>query len=100
MLLFEKDKNYKVSNIEEEKLFEKYNPMLAGCIQGSRDILARDIIAVILGLINKKIIKLDVNPELAKMNNYSYTITKNNQNIKYLGGLLWLNLQILMYQKQ
>ena len=53
MLIYEKDKKYTVTNIDEEELFKKYNPMLAGCIQGSRTILARDIIAVILGLINK-----------------------------------------------
>ena len=79
MLLFEKDKKYKVTNIEEEKLFEKYNPMIAGCIQGSRTILARDIIAVILGLINKKIIKLDIKNKLGNEDNYLYTISKDKQ---------------------
>lgn len=76
MLIFEKDKKYTVANIEEDKLFEKYNPMLAGCIQGSRTILARDIIAVILGLINKKIIKLELMNSISK-ENYLYMISKN-----------------------
>ena len=29
MFIFEKDKKYPVNNINEEDLFEKYNPMLA-----------------------------------------------------------------------
>lgn len=77
MFLFEKDKKYTVANIEEDELFKKYNPMLAGCIQGSRTILARDIIAVILGLINKKIIKLEIQNTMKNKENYLYMITKN-----------------------
>ena len=77
MLIFEKDKKYMVSNIEEDKLFEKYNPMVAGCIQGSRTILARDIIAVILNLIDKKFINLEFRNILSGKDNYTYIITKN-----------------------
>jgi uncharacterized membrane protein len=77
MLIFEKDKKYMVSNIDEDELFEKYNPMLAGCIQGSRTILARDIIAVILELINKKYIQLDILNKAEKKENYTYIIRKN-----------------------
>ena len=78
MSIFENDKKYPVSNIKEEELFEKYNPMIAGCIQGSRTILARDIIAVILELINKQIINLENKPSMEK-ENYSYIITKNKE---------------------
>jgi len=77
MLIFEKDKKYKVSNIEEEKLFATYNPMVAGCIQGSRTILARDIIAVVLDLIHKKIIPLNIINKLEGKDNYSYIIARN-----------------------
>ena len=52
LIVYEKDKRYVVSNINEEELFKKYNPLLAGCIEETRDILSRDIIAVILNLIN------------------------------------------------
>ena len=79
MLIFEKDKKYKVTNIDEEELFKKYNPMLAGCIQGSRNILARDIIAIILGLINKKIIKLEIQNKLSGKDNYAYIISENKE---------------------
>ncbi len=51
---------------------------LLGCIQGSRTILARDIIAVILSLINKKIILLDIKQSMGK-DNYLYEISKNKQ---------------------
>lgn len=77
MFIYEKDKKYMVSNIEEDKLFKKYNPMMAGCIQGSRTILARDIIAVILELINKKVIKLKFLNQLEGKDNYQYIISKN-----------------------
>ncbi len=51
---------------------------MLGCIQGSRTILARDIIAVILNLVNKKIILLDINPSIGK-SNYIYKISKNKK---------------------
>lgn len=50
--------------------------MIAGCIQGSRQILARDIIAVILNLINKKVITMDMIPSTSKKEPYRYVITK------------------------
>lgn len=33
IIIYEKDKKYKVAEINEEELFEKYNPLLAGCIE-------------------------------------------------------------------
>lgn len=87
MLIYENDKKYMVSNINEDELFKKYNPMIAGCIQGSRTILARDIIAVILDLINKKIIKLELIPQLGEKDNYRYTITKNFELENQMDGI-------------
>lgn len=77
LLVFEKDKKYTMMTIEEDRLFEKYNPMIAGCIQGNRIILARDIIAVILNLIDKKIIILELKHKLFNNENYDYLIKKN-----------------------
>ncbi len=79
MLIFEKDKKYFVSDIDEDELFRKYNPILAGCIQGSRNILARDIIAVILNLIQKKCINLEIIPSLNNKEDYRYEISKNTE---------------------
>ena len=59
-------------------MFEKYNPLIAGCIQGNREILSRDILAVILGLINKKIIKLEFLTNSTQTKDaYKYYIEKN-----------------------
>ena len=65
--------------IEEDELFKKYNPMIAGCIQGSRNILARDIIAIILNLIDKKNIILDLKNNVKGKDIYTYYITKNQE---------------------
>lgn len=70
---YERDKKNYFTDIGEEELFKKYNPLIAGCIQGSRDILARDIIAVILNLINKKIVELDIIPFTSNTNKLTYT---------------------------
>ena len=74
-LFFEKDRKYFIDNLDDEDLFKKYNPMIAGCIQGSREILARDIIAVILNLIEKGNIKLDIKDKL-RGGRYLYFISK------------------------
>ena len=76
LIKYEKDKKYQVINIDEDELFKKYNPMLAGCLQGSRDILSRDIIAVILNLIDKKYINLDIKNTLGTKGNYDYFISR------------------------
>ena len=59
---YEYDKKMIVNKIDEEYLFNQFNPLLAGCIADGRQIIARDIIAVILNLIRKKHIKLEVIP--------------------------------------
>lgn len=80
LCIYEADKKFQIANIEEEELFQKYNPLIAGCIQGSRDILSRDMIAVILNLINKKNIQLELIPSLKNSlrgDQYIYQISKN-----------------------
>ena len=80
LVLFEKEKKHDVYEFNEEELFKKYNPMLAGCIQGSRDILARDIIAVLLNLIDKGIINLEILPMPNSLEEqYNYFVTKNTE---------------------
>lgn len=73
---FEIDSKYEVRNINVEELFQKYNPMIAGCFQGGRDILARDILAVILNLIEKRNIGLEIQNANDKKNTYNYYISK------------------------
>lgn len=87
ILKYERDKKYDISSNDDE-MFEKYNPLIAGCIQGNRNVLSRDIIAVILDLVNKKYLKLEIMPntqtnygisqKLYEDNEpYSYQLTKN-----------------------
>ena len=80
IMMYEKDKIFVLRQINEEELFKKYNPLIAGCIQGNREILARDIIAVLLNLVNKKIIKLENIPVVDKRKNYNYILHKNIEN--------------------
>lgn len=77
ILIFEKERKSIIFHINENELFEKYNPMVAGCIEGSRGILARDIIAVILNLINKKNINLEFQYRSYGKEIYTYYIKKN-----------------------
>lgn len=81
LLTFEKEKKVEVYELNEEELFKKYNPMLAGCIQGNREILARDIIAIILNLIDKKCINLEITSFTDnKGEQYDCRISPNNEN--------------------
>lgn len=77
---YEYDKRYKVLTVNEDELFEKFNPLLAGCIEGSRTPISRDIIAVILNLVNKKVVKLDIRNSLNQNENYEYKLIKNQDN--------------------
>lgn len=80
LLVFEKEKKHDVYELNEEELFKKYNPMVAGCIQGSRDVLARDIIAVVLNLIDKKNINLELIPSTKNQKEqYTYRISRNKE---------------------
>lgn len=73
---FEIDSKYEVSNINAEELFQKYNPMVAGCFQGGRDILPRDILAVILNLIEKRNIGLEIKSTNDEKKKYNYYISR------------------------
>ena len=75
LFVFEKDKKYITANASEQELFEKYNPLIAGCIQGSREVLSRDIIAVILNLIDKKIINMSVRSVASIKETYIYDLS-------------------------
>ena len=59
--------------------------MLAGCLQGSRDILARDIIGVILNLIEKGNMKFKIDgysSETTRRSYKLYTVSKNPEKRK------------------
>ncbi len=76
IFVYEKDKKYVTAYTGEDELLKKYNPLIAGCIQGSRDVLARDIIAVILNLIDKKLIKMEILPSARTNESYTYILSR------------------------
>src|SRR5699024_2850990 len=55
LFLFEREEtyNYTYENIDDMKILKKYNPMMAGCLVDNREVLARDVTAVVLNLIQK-----------------------------------------------
>ena len=83
ILLYEKENRYTVA-VDDEKLFKKYNPLIAGCIQGSRNVLPRDIIAVIIELVNKKYLNMRIKKSTKSVQgDYNYYV-QVNQNSTYV----------------
>lgn len=80
ILAFEKDERYNIASCDDE-MFEKYNPLIAGCLQGNRNALPRDIIAVILELVNKKYLNLRIEKNTSENKNkeYKYYLCINQQ---------------------
>lgn len=78
LLLFEKEEagGYRIE--ADEKLFEKYNPMMASCIAQNRNVMCRDVIGVILNFINRGKINLRIVPDAKnKKSGYKYMLSKN-----------------------
>lgn len=82
LIIFEKERKKKIisTNITDEEIMSKYNPLIAGCIEGNRSPLHSDIAAVILGLINKKIIDLKLENVSEGKNFYKYILVRNKTN--------------------
>ncbi len=80
LFLFEKETIIDYKPMGDEEIFKKYNPLIAACIAQNRDVMLRDILAVILNLVNKK--KLNINIESQGENekiNYKYYISENKE---------------------
>lgn len=80
LLIFEKEDlyDYTYENSDDITTLKKYNPLIAGCLVDNREILPRDILAVILNLIKKDYIKLEIIPTLKNgKENYNYIISEN-----------------------
>ena len=59
--------------------------MVAGCFVDNRQVLARDVTAVVLGLIQKDILHMEIKPTMEGKENYTYIISRNfNANISDL----------------
>lgn len=77
LYMYEKEEDYtSVDYIDDEEIFKKYNPLIAGCIADNRGVLSRDIIAVLLNLSNKGIVRLEVAKDIKseKENQYKYML--------------------------
>ena len=79
LVLFEKEDtiDYTYENIDDTETLKKYNPLIAGCIVDNRQVLPRDIMAVVLNLIQKDYIKMEMVPNKdTDGENYIYKKTK------------------------
>ena len=85
LLLFEKEEVSGLKIIEDEKIFEKYNPLIAGCIAQNRNVMCRDVVAVILNLVNRGKINLRIIPDKTIKNvGYRYMISENKESYEKL----------------
>ena len=75
LYFFEKEDESSYTPMGDEELFEKYNPLMGACISQNRNIMCRDVVAIILHLINKKKLNLRIVPEANTSNiKYNYII--------------------------
>lgn len=80
LIAFEKEESIGYKIVEDEKIFEKYNPMIAACIAQNRGVMCRDIVGVILNLINKEKIKIRIVPDKSiKKLGYRYMLSENTE---------------------
>ena len=59
IMRYEKEFVYMPANLDDWNLLEKYNPMIAACIAQNRDMHPRDILAVLMDLVNREVLKLE-----------------------------------------
>jgi len=77
---FYKDRNRSKLDMSEEEYIEKFNPVMLGCMFRDRKVLSKDVIAIIIKLINSKNIKLDIRDE-------KYILIKNKEKEEELNRL-------------
>ena len=83
---FEKEKTVYFECEDDFKTLNKYNPLIAACLADNREVLSRDILAVLVNLINKNIIKLDIVPiepdysSIDENKKYKYILTRVKEN--------------------
>ena len=98
LLIFEKedkpdDRYGKLNDID---LLKKYNPMIAGCLTDNRQALPRDVIAIILNLIQKEYINMEMFPtKVEGKEDYIYMISLNKDKNKELDKLDKLEIYVL-----
>lgn len=81
LIIFEKEENYDYTYQSDGDIetLKKYNPLIAGCLVDNREVLARDVIAVILNLVQKQVINMKVVPKVEGKDEYLYIISENRK---------------------
>ena len=81
LLVYEREDTYDYiyENNDDIKTLRKYNPMLAGCLVDNRQVLCRDVTAVVLNLIQKQVINMEMIPNLKGKDTYTYIISENKK---------------------
>ena len=85
---YEKDRAIIFDSKDELKLLDKYNPMISACISQDRNMHPRDIIAVLINLVNKKVLDMKVVMSYEE-NKKLYFLSKN---IEFFANIENLNL--------
>lgn len=80
---YEKDKVLYIEPDDELKVLDKYNPMIAACIAQNRDMHPRDIIAILINLVNKSVLKMDVKKASVDSDKKLYYLERDNSFFKY-----------------
>lgn len=82
LILFEKEEpcDFTYENIDDITTLKKYNPMIAGCLVDNRQVLPRDVMAVVLNLIHKEHILMEMIPNTSGgKDDYIYMISENKE---------------------
>jgi hypothetical protein len=77
--IFEKEESmdYTYDCSGDLETLKKYNPLIAGCLADNREVLARDVTAVILNLVQKQAINMKIVPKEEGKDTYKYIISEN-----------------------
>lgn len=83
LFIFEKEEPYNFSSKKHDdiEILRKYNPIVAGCLVDNRQVVTRDITAVILNLIHKEVINMKMVPNIESngTETYKYIISENKR---------------------
>ena len=82
ILNYEKEYTYDVNVIDNLSILEKYNPMIAACIAQNRDMHPRDVLALLIDMVNRGILDLEVQKSINRKwgnENNTYILRKNKE---------------------
>jgi len=89
IIRYEKEFVFTPENIDDLKILEKYNPMIAACIAQNRDMHPRDILAILVDLANRKVLDLETIKSFDTKKgkeHIAYKLTKNKEFFELRGN--------------